>query len=329
MLLYLHENLCRPKIYLEKQRFVSLNRDGALFFVWKYTKIEPSVNACYYVRSVLVKYRHEVVIPNKDLPFKIFPFEGEEGNYYRDKHWHRSIEIFALFEGSMNFLIDEQKYMLSADADDYIIVNSNEIHGIDAPVSNKTVVVQIPLKAFENYFTDEQYIRFTHLNVKGGEQVTRLIGEMFRAYQIKDTGYELAVQSHYYQLLHLLVTAFRETEIDQTLLKQHKNLNRLSTITNYVKENYNSDLSLESLGELFGYSSSYLSRIFQKYANINFKSYLQNIRLEYGFQELIHTENTISEISINSGFPNNKAFSKAFFAKYGELPSDYRKKINK
>ena len=39
--------------------------------------------------------KHELVVPNEDLPFKLFVFEGKEGNYVRDRHWHRSIEIFV------------------------------------------------------------------------------------------------------------------------------------------------------------------------------------------------------------------------------------------
>ena len=41
--------------------------------------------------------QHELIMPNEDLPFKMFIFEGREGNYIREKHWHRSIEIFAVF----------------------------------------------------------------------------------------------------------------------------------------------------------------------------------------------------------------------------------------
>ena len=35
-------------------------------------------------------------MPNNVIPFKLFLFEGKDGNYIREKHWHRSIEIFAL-----------------------------------------------------------------------------------------------------------------------------------------------------------------------------------------------------------------------------------------
>ena len=29
-------------------------------------------------------YKHELVVPNEDLPFKLFVFEGKEGNYVRN-----------------------------------------------------------------------------------------------------------------------------------------------------------------------------------------------------------------------------------------------------
>ena len=44
-------------------------------------------------------YKHELVIPNEDLPFRLFLFEGKDGNYRVPKHWHRSVEIFLVLEG--------------------------------------------------------------------------------------------------------------------------------------------------------------------------------------------------------------------------------------
>lgn len=55
---------------------------------------------------------HELIVPNEDLPFKMFLFEGKNGNYFRDKHWHRSVEIFAVFDGNLEFYIDEKRRFL-------------------------------------------------------------------------------------------------------------------------------------------------------------------------------------------------------------------------
>ena len=41
-----------------------------------------------------------MIIPNDNLPFKLFLFEGGEGKYKRASHWHRSIEIFLVMKAA-------------------------------------------------------------------------------------------------------------------------------------------------------------------------------------------------------------------------------------
>ena len=103
-----------------------------------------------------MEYSHEIVLPNEDIPFRMFIFEGRDGNYIREKHWHRSIEIFALFEGELEFYVNEIRYPLHPG--EFMLVNSNEIHSIHSPKKNLTVVLQIPLSTFEKYYTDEKFI---------------------------------------------------------------------------------------------------------------------------------------------------------------------------
>ena len=43
-----------------------------------------------------MEFQHELIIPDEGLPFKLFLFEGRNGNYVREKHWHTSIEIFTV-----------------------------------------------------------------------------------------------------------------------------------------------------------------------------------------------------------------------------------------
>ena len=92
-----------------------------------------------------------------------------------------------------------------------------------------------------------------------------------------------------------------------------------------MKKNYNKELSLETLARTFGYSPTYLSRMFRKYAKTNYKAYLDGIRLEHGMEQLERTDLSIGEIAVRCGFPNSKSFSRAFREKYGVLPSRFRK----
>lgn len=269
-------------------------------------------------------YSHEIIMPNDDIPFKMFLFEGKDGNYIREKHWHRSVEIFALFEGGLEFYVNEERYPLKPG--EFMLVNSNEIHSIFSPRMNQTVVLQIPLTTFEKYYTDERFIYFSHSSRLQDEEVMHLIREMYRTYVEKRCGYELMVQSQFYMLVYILVTKYRKTDVNEEVIRNNRKLDRLSVITAYMKERYKEDISLERLAERFGYSPTYLSRMFQKYARTNYKVYLDSIRLEHAVKELVNTRNPIGEIAFANGFPNSRAFAKAFRKRYGMLPSEYRKK---
>lgn len=271
--------------------------------------------------------RHEMILPIQGLPFKMFIFEGKDGNYSRGKHWHSSVEIFAVFEGDLVFKMNEEEYILRSD--EFMLVNSNEIHAIDAPCPNRTVVIQIPLKVFEAYYTGEEFIRFTHNPKSHDKKVMSLVSDIYEAYDRQFIGYELKIQSLFYMLLYFMVTKYRESEASLDMLRKNQKLSRLSVITSYIKEHYTEDISLEGLAEIFGYSPTYLSKLFQKYGGGNYRPYLQNVRLEHAYRELSETDWTLGEIAMKNGFSDSRALAKAFRRKYGILPSEYRKMTRK
>lgn len=281
-----------------------------------------------------MEFQHELIIPDEGLPFKLFLFEGSSGNYKREKHWHTSVEIFTVFEGELFFYLNEKEHLLRAG--EFLIINSNEVHSIEAMKENKTVVLQIPLKMFEGYFTAQRFIRFAQpLLQENGEQdvqdayMAELIQEMYQIYAVKELGYELRVCSLFYEIMYLLVTNYRETEAAEGEIRHSRKLDVLSKITTYMREHYTEDLKLSQVASIFGYSAEYLSRLFVKHANVNFKTYLQDIRMGYAYRELLNTDHTIGQIAQNHGFCSSRAFAKEYQKRYGVLPSEQREKMQK
>lgn len=272
-----------------------------------------------------MEFQHELIIPNEDLPFKLFLFEGGNGNYVREKHWHTSIEIFAVLEGKLSFFLNEEEYPLKTG--EFLIINSNEIHSIHAPERNETVVLQIPLKQFEDYFTAQRYIRFSTKAGNPGIDVhmAELIGNLYEIYSERKVGYEFRSRALYYEILYNLVSFYRVTEVREKELHYSRRLDALSKITVYMREHYAEELKLSEVASTFGYSSEYLSRMFKKYAKVNFKTYLQDIRMTYAYRELLNTDKTIGQIAVDNGFCTSRAFAKEFLKRYQILPSEARK----
>lgn len=273
-----------------------------------------------------MEFQHELIIPNEGLPFKIFLFEGGRGNYIREKHWHTSIEIFAVMEGQLLFYINNEKYPLHAG--ELLIVNANEIHSVHALQENKTAVIQIPLRQFENYFTAQQFIRFEG-GIRGGaynenpsdKRLISLVQRLYNVYTERRKGYDFRTISLYYELLYLLVTQYRVTEVEEKELRYNRHLSALSRITTYMREHYREELKLTDLAEMFGYSDAYLSRMFREYAKVNFKTYLQDIRTAYAYRELLNTDHTIGQIAMDNGFCSSRGLARDFSKRYGILPS--------
>lgn len=270
--------------------------------------------------------RHELIIPSGNFPFKMFLFEGKAGNYKRASHWHRSIEIFLVLEGFIKFYMNASEYRL--EQKDFIIVNSNEVHAIEAPVPNHTLVLQIPMNLFEGYLEQQPYLLFESRDKKADEMLVQLMIRMYQAWEEKDYAYELQVNGWFQLLQHLLLTQFKKQEMEPEILAQKRHLDQLSGITDYMKRHYREELSLEKVADRFGFSPTYLSRIFRRYADISYRTYLMDLRVEYAVRELTGTDHEIGDIAVSHGFSDSRAFSKAFAKRYGCLPSVYRRQLS-
>ena len=72
---------------------------------------------------------------------------------------------------------------------------------------------------------------------------------MYENYVKRACGYEFQVQSQFYMLMYLMITQYRINEVSEDMVKSHRKLNRLSSITSYIRDNYQKELSLEYIAE--------------------------------------------------------------------------------
>ena len=261
-------------------------------------------------------YRQEAVVPDRGLPFKLFRFEGADGKYIREAHQHCSVEIFAVREGKADAYLGDKKYVLSAG--EFMIINSNEVHSIHTSGRNEAIVLQIPM--------EKQIMRFSGEKKEEDGKLFALLEKMYRQQIRKEYGYELLMQSIFYQLKYLLITVYQVPDERKEHCTENRKMGHLGKITGYLQEHYAEEISLETLAATFGYCPTYLSKMFRRYGRINYKDYLRSIRFEHALRELEETDLTIGEIALKNGFPNSQAFSRLFREKYGILPTEYQRR---
>ena len=94
----------------------------------------------------------------------------------------------------------------------------------------------------------------------------------------------------------------------------------------YINKNYNTNISLDDLAKHMNMSASYVSRLFKRLTNSNFKDYLSKVRVEKSARLLSdHPEKSIHEIAAEVGFNTVNTYSTLFLKHIGMTPSEYRR----
>lgn len=98
-------------------------------------------------------------------------------------------------------------------------------------------------------------------------------------------------------------------------------------ILEYVKEHFaDLDFSLSATAEHFEFSESYFSQVFKELAGETFSSYLERLKMKYGDQLLMETNETVDAIAFKTGYNSSNAFRRAYKRYFGISPSERRKK---
>ncbi len=104
--------------------------------------------------------------------------------------------------------------------------------------------------------------------------------------------------------------------------------NVIEKICEYINENYEKDISLDMLSEMFFINKYHLSRSFKKYMNISFTDYLNNIRISKA-KEILKKGVSVTDAALFSGYSGITHFERMFKRKEGITPKEWKKQIIK
>ncbi|KAE8559225.1 AraC family ligand binding domain-containing protein, partial [Paenibacillus polymyxa] len=250
-----------------------------------------------------MEYKYELVQADNHFPLKIIAHSSNEPAYI-PRHWHDSIEISYVLSGRIdNIYIDGMNY--SSREGDIVLINSNAIHSFSVAKGQgrQAITVQIPSGFIRENIKDSNPILFDCISIfetneqrlQHFEELRDLLNTLFVAYlnQHNDPLVHIHLTSLSYRLVYLLLMHFKIDNESLPGFNTNKYLERLTLITDYIKENYDQSLSLDSIAQVFGLSPEYLSRFFVKHVGLTLFQYINAIRLEKSFRVLMNTDHSI------------------------------------
>ncbi len=95
-------------------------------------------------------------------------------------------------------------------------------------------------------------------------------------------------------------------------------------ITQYIRENYMYDLSMQDVARMMNYSEAYFCKLFKQCFNRNFTSYLTEYRVEEAKKMLAEPTVNVKEIGKAVGYSDSNYFAKVFKRISGQSPTEYR-----
>ena len=98
----------------------------------------------------------------------------------------------------------------------------------------------------------------------------------------------------------------------------------VSNIIEYIKENFNNEITNEMLQKKFSYHPNYMNHIFKKHLKMSIHEYIINYRLTKATILLAETYKSISEIAFMCGFSSTSYFIKKFKEKHGISPRKFK-----
>jgi len=109
-------------------------------------------------------------------------------------------------------------------------------------------------------------------------------------------------------------------------LAENVHFTRIERLLDYIHENIDLPLSVESLAEKSCWSRWQLQRTFLKETNQTVAQYVREIKLSSAAEQLLLSTNRIMDIALNCGFNSEVSFNRAFKQLFKCSPNTYRKR---
>ncbi len=265
-------------------------------------------------------------------------------NYNMDMHMHDFYEVCIISSGQCMHYINGSKCLVKKG--DVFIVKSNTPHGYYGSDPFEIFVITLSDKyrakhlsefqsksSFYTLFFAEPLMRgistsqlFLSLTLNQLHEILPLLDESLR-YTVPTTPFDALISNSLVNAILAILCRFYEENhpTDQNATSDAALLRTISMI----HEKYYEKFTLEQLAKMAQLSRSSFIKRFNEICHMPPLEYINKLRLEAAEDMLVNTNAAILQIAEHTGFYDSAHFSKAFNAKNGMSPGQFRKNHSK
>lgn len=253
----------------------------------------------------------------ENLPLKLYM--GVICDHPYPAHVHDMVEIVCVMRGAVTLIINGETWTLTAGDVTVIFPNvahsyedvSPDIEGLAAIFRTDTVA------EFERLFREQMpevpVLRSTEVNPDVQQIVRKLMSISTCPNHPLHTAY-----------LHLLL-AYLLNDMNMSTVSVSVEQALVIKAIRYIVAHYTEQISLQSVAEHLNISRTYLSHLFANKLYINFRRYVNSVRINKARDLLREESLSITDICYRCGYNNARTFNRAFAHECGIPPNEYRR----
>lgn len=270
-------------------------------------------------------YTYELIKENEHLPahFNIVSVSAMT----IPAHWHPYLEILYILTGQMTAVIQAETYELSAG--DILIINSEDIHMTQTHgEETQYLLLQISASQLQKFFSDVHLLRFDTLIPASADTAYtpgRFLMEMCTVFSDKKDGYPLLFSARLHELLYELYRHHSKWVPADIHSFGKQNISQITRIIDWIQAHYQESITLNDASAHLGFSREYFCRLFKKYTGQTFLEYVNDIRAMRFYDDLTHSDESITMLMERHGIRNYKVFLHTFRKLYGTTPQKIRR----
>lgn len=267
---------------------------------------------------------YEKIYIDGNQEFYLFSFKTKDVNRVIPLHFHQEIEVLYCISGKIKIWIGGETIVLTPNH--FFVINSLVPHSTQSYESGEFVVFYFRPNLF---LKSQAWIQISdeRENQIAYQKAISLINEIYDSTYKKDMYIVFHQRSLLNEFIYVLLKYF--SIINNLSQRVKTRNNKIKEIIQLMQDNYLSQLTLEELAKLSGYTATYLSRMFKENTGQTFSEYKRSLCIEHAINMIENSDYTLEMIANESGFTNEKALRIAFKEVMKMTPREYIRNIKR
>ena len=233
-------------------------------------------------------------------------------------HVHDSVEIACLLSGTVELTVGSDTLRLHPG--DITISFPSVPHSFDSVSDDATGLAMFflpdAISEFSSIFRSKLPESAVLLASAVPEEINLIVRQMQK---LSQQGGSPLMQGY----LHLFLS-YMFCCIDLKPLTKQIQTGLAQQVLHYISEHFTEPLTQDSVSRALGISGTHLSHIFSQQLHVNFREYINALRIDRACSLLYNPTLSISQIAYMCGFGNPRTFHRAFLARCKTSPNKYR-----